>query len=221
VSEAQPLSRPAKSAGTGGVRGRGQIGGVVNGALVDAPGGQRRPCRSPAPWEFPVGRLSAKCRTLHFPAEPEAGWNKLNPEWRAVWADLVKAQEEHEMAEYDRFLAEAPSWWADLEFVNNLALGFLDAVVAKLGYDLVCGAWEPGQVRWWPWHEPGWVLAVAERGTNEPMVYIDRASGWWVVGQWERQGPSLVKLVEWRWGLSQTKAAWRLAKLCGRRRPVR
>jgi hypothetical protein len=52
------------------------------------------------------------------------------------------------------------------------------------------------------------------------ILYIDQATGEWDCPDLCRCGDDLVALAAWRWGLSPTKAAWRLAKICGLPRPA-
>ena len=52
-----------------------------------------------------------------------------------------------------------------------------------------------------------------------PLLFNDISHEWWCP-RLNRQGDGLIQLGAWRWDISETKAAWRIAKLCGLERPV-
>ena len=126
-----------------------------------------------------------------------------------------------------------PTWHADRDYVTGHALDRLPRICAHLGCgDAVAVLPRP---QWWssltppdevavlhgtrgPGIEP--VIAVRlERGGHD-LLFVDRATGEWECPSLCRRGADLVALAAWRWGLSDTKAAWRLARLCGLWRPA-
>jgi hypothetical protein len=139
------------------------------------------------------------------------------PDYRAALAARNAAAQARWFADYRRRLAGAPSWWFDREYVTAVALEMLPAVAADLGFTLACATWGPGDLRWWPPAEPGRVIMLAD--AERRAVFIDRASGYWIVGAFERRGADLVGLAAFRWQIDDARAAWRLARICGLRRP--
>lgn len=137
--------------------------------------------------------------------------------FRAALAAMNAAEDDRRRAAYRRRLATAPGWWFDREFVNSIALEFLPVVAADLGFTTVCAAWVPGEVAWWPEGEPGHILMLAD--ARHRAVFVDRASGYWIADGMTRRGTDLVGFAAYRLGVSDAKAAWRLAKLCALRRP--
>ena len=62
-------------------------------------------------------------------------------------------------------------------------------------------------------------LQPASAGES-PMLFLDEASHQWCCPALAREGASLVNLAAWRWGISDAKAAHRIARICGLQRPV-
>lgn len=111
-----------------------------------------------------------------------------------------------------------PAWAYHRDWLNGYALEFLPAV---------CAAIETGQAlqritqpSWWPSMEPGRVLALRATPAAYHCLFVDEASGFWMEPVLSMQGVDLVALVEKRLGLSPAKAAWRLARICGLRKPM-
>jgi hypothetical protein len=126
-----------------------------------------------------------------------------------------------------------PPWFADRAYVTGYALEYLPRVTAALGFGQAMAALP--RPRWWfslslpdavvAFHgtrsedcRP--VLAVRLTEDSDDLLFIDRATGEWDVPNLCCGGEDMVALAAWRWDLSPTKAAWRLAKTCGLRRPM-
>lgn len=127
-----------------------------------------------------------------------------------------------------------PPWHADRDYVTTHALHQLPHVTRQLGTgDALSMIQRP---TWW-WSGSALPQSVLERHGLVPiedehllvlalepgsydLLFIDRATGEWEVPSLERRGRDLVSLAAWRWGLNETKAAWRLARACGLRKPT-
>jgi len=124
-----------------------------------------------------------------------------------------------------------PAWAYDRDYVTSHALEQLPRVTAQLGIGLAV-AMIP-RPRWWPFaaapehvrqlhgtSTPGSVAVLRVEPESYDLLFIDRATGEWDCPNLARRGDDLVSLAAWRLGVSDAKAAWRLARICGLRRPV-
>jgi hypothetical protein len=126
-----------------------------------------------------------------------------------------------------------PPWYVDRGYVNGYALEYLPRVTAALDLGEAVAALP--RPRWWfsltlPDHLAGLhgtrlegarpTLALRLTADSDDLLFIDRATGEWDVPNLCRGGEDLVELVAWRLDLSPTKAGWRIAKICGLRRPL-
>lgn len=126
-----------------------------------------------------------------------------------------------------------PAWHADRDYVTSVALEQLPRVCGQLGTgEAVAFLSRP---RWWYQHgltaselarhgfggsPEGVVIALRNEPGSYDLIFIDRATGEWSVPNLAQSGFDLVSLAAWKWTLSDTKAAWRLARICGLRRPT-
>lgn len=69
-----------------------------------------------------------------------------------------------------------------------------------------------------PEHAPGLVFDL--HAAPSPALFLCEASHEWRCPALARSGACLVDLGAWRWNISAAKAAHRIARLCGLRRPV-
>lgn len=132
-----------------------------------------------------------------------------------------------------RCAREAPAWAYDPEYVSARALDILPRVCAEIGTgEAICALPRPA---WWS--TPLDTAARARHGSaafdddmhfmvfrakpgSYAVLVIHRATGEWECPAATRRGDNLVDLAAWRWRLTPAKAAWRLSKLCGLRRPL-
>jgi hypothetical protein len=141
----------------------------------------------------------------------------FRPEWLKFTATPAEAEKAYrsDAANASRML---PAWAYHRDWLNAYALDRLPAVCASLStgpalaYDL--------HPEWWPALEPGRVLVLRATPTADHVLCIDMASGFWSEPSLSLQGPDLISLVEKRMGLTTAKAAWRLARAVGLRRPM-
>lgn len=130
------------------------------------------------------------------------------PEWRGWLARIAR---------------EAPPWAYDPEHVTSFALELLPRVCAEIGTgEAVTTLPRPAWWRW-PCHDntaerP--IMALAAKPGSYALLFIDRATGAWDCPPAARFGEELVSLAAWRWRTTPAKAAWRLAKICGLKRPL-
>ncbi|CAB4126857.1 hypothetical protein UFOVP78_23 [uncultured Caudovirales phage] len=128
---------------------------------------------------------------------------------------------------------EAPAWAYDPEYVSGRALDILPRVCAEIGTgEAICTLPRPA---WWSTPmpaedrarhgaarfdaEPHFIVFRAKPGSYAVLV-IHRSTGEWECPAATRRGENLVELAAWRWRTTPAKAAWRLGKLCGLRRPL-
>jgi hypothetical protein len=139
------------------------------------------------------------------------------PDWLKFTATAADAHKAYraDAANAARML---PAWAYHRDWLNAYALDRLPAVCAAVGTgSAVCQSDHPD---WWPEDEPGRVLMLRATPSAFHPLMIDRASGFWMEPKLALQGPDLISLIEKRLGLSPAKAAWRLARVCGLKRPM-
>lgn len=145
---------------------------------------------------------------------PPAGYR---PEWLKFTTTPDEAQKAYR-AECSNATRMLPAWAYHRDWLNAYALDRLPAVCATVGtgqalaHDL--------HPSWWPETEPGHVLVLRASPDALHVLCIDMASGFWMEPRLSLQGPDLIALAEKRLNLSPAKAAWRLARACGLRRPM-
>jgi hypothetical protein len=126
--------------------------------------------------------------------------------------------------------AAGPPWFYDADWLTSHALEerALPVVAERLGLgDFVCELPRP---RWWfgpalhaeaaalhlaPLPDLLPVLAVRLAPDAYDLLFLDQSLGGWEVPNLSRRGGNLVELAAWRWGMTLTKAAWRLARILG------
>ncbi len=139
------------------------------------------------------------------------------PEWLKFTTSPNDAHKAY-LADAANAVRMLPAWAYHRDWLNAYALDRLPAVCAAVGTgQAVCQSDHPV---WWPASEPGHVLLLRATPAAVHGLMIDRASGFWMEPKLDLRGPDLVSLVEKRLGLSPAKAAWRLARICGLRRPM-
>ena len=139
------------------------------------------------------------------------------PDWLRFTVSPAEAQKAYraDAANASRML---PAWAYHRDWLNAYALDRLPAVCAAVGTgQALCRATHPV---WWPEDEPGHVLLLRATPEAHHGLMIDQASGFWMEPKLGLQGRDLISLIEKRLALSPAKAAWRLARVCGLRRPM-
>ena len=125
-----------------------------------------------------------------------------------------------------------PAWYVDRDYVTGRALEHLAMVCGKLGIGETQGF--IARPRWWAntglpdvvlvrhgllRSEAAVVVVLRLEPGSYDLIFIDRAVGSWAVPNLDKRGDDLVSLAAWRWGLNETNAGWRLARLCGLSKP--
>lgn len=124
-----------------------------------------------------------------------------------------------------------PAWSYDTGYCTALGLERLGVVIADMGFGAaVVMVPRPA---WWHSRQLG-AAAMKLHGldTDTPthfgfrvgsvdagLLLVCRATGEWAVGQGGRVGNDLVSLGAYAWDVTEGKAAWRIARLCGQRQP--
>ena len=131
----------------------------------------------------------------------------------------------HERATRAQRLA-APAWAFDRLFVNVLAQ---DVVLPRLCRELGLGPAVATHTRpcWWPHAAqlpgPDGVMLVlrAQHFGRWAFFWLDQSTQEWVISgpPIVRAGRDLVELAAFIWGGSESKAAWRIARMAGRTTP--
>ncbi len=120
-------------------------------------------------------------------------------------------------------------WEWDAELVDTLAIDNIGRFCGAIGTGRALG-FIPLPA-WWGGHAPtaetqrlhgldGWrlarhVLLLQAAPKAKHVLAIHIPTGEWREPSLALQGPSFMSLAARRWGMSETKAAWRWAKLCG------
>lgn len=166
--------------------------------------------------------MSAAAETLFQQVEHEHGMRAPSPircsaaEWdahcRKVWAKF-------------------PAWAFDEGYVAALARDHLPNVLAQMGIGPLLGrisdpahchavAGRGAPLMALPTDPDGrWLLLRVEPGSAHLLI-LDEAGHAWRCPSLARRGASVIELGAWRWGVSEAKAAHRIARICGQRRPV-
>lgn len=139
--------------------------------------------------------------------QPRLNLNATPEEAAKAWRDQCRNAAKH-----------LPPWAYHRDWLNGYALSMLPAVCAALGTGEAI-AFLP-RPAFWPECEPGRVIAVRATPQAWHLLLIDRASGFWMEPTMAMQGPDLISLTEKRSSLSTAKAAWKLARICGLKRPM-
>ena len=157
------------------------------------------------------------------PAPPRGEWTKAAFAPDADWRAWRRAKRE-----------AAPPWAFDADWLTSHALEALPTVLKALG----CGkpVAKLPRPRWWfgpdlpagaaalhglgPMPDLKPVVALPLESGAADLLFVDRSLGGWDCPNLSRRGDDLVRLAAWRWGLSDTKAAWRLARILGLGRPT-
>jgi len=143
--------------------------------------------------------------TIQRPALHLADPARAETEWRA-WAA--------------RTARDAPVWAYDPDHINGYALDILPRVCAEIGTgEALTSIARPA---WWFWggQGSGNVIVLRAKLGSRAVLCIDRATGEWDCPAASRRGETLVHLAAWRWRTTDAKAAWRLARICGLKRPL-
>lgn len=131
--------------------------------------------------------------------------------------------------------ARFPAWGFDAAYLTEVARPFLPRIMAEMGFGRFCGfladasghgfysraiAGDAAPTVALPLFADGrWRMFRLE--PNSPDFFaLDDWSHAWFCRSLARRGESLLDLGAWRWGVSEAKAAHRIARLCGIRRPV-
>jgi len=120
-----------------------------------------------------------------------------------------------------------PKWAYNRSWLNFYALDLLPSLIHEMGVGpAICVMHPPDHPKWWPAHEPGHVIMIKAKDRWEgrqrvvTSLCIDLASGYWCNCPRTMQGPDLISLYEKRFNISPAKAAWRIARTCGLKRPL-
>lgn len=136
-------------------------------------------------------------------------------------------------ADWTRFFQQRaralPAWHFDRELVAELAAQHLPRVLAQIGLGpllgrvspharLIVGRGAPFGVL--PLEGDGpWMMFRVAPDARELLVLHEESHAW-RCPQLSQFGEDLVDLGAWRWGVSPSKAAFRISRMCGRARPV-
>ena len=115
-----------------------------------------------------------------------------------------------------------PPWAYDRDFIAVLADDFLPRICAEIGVRRALGVIPPPA--WWPHRNdsrfaPQRETEILILQRDRRCIFLDRATHEWVDPTHARAGHDLIELAAWSWRISEAKAAWRLARLCGRAVP--
>lgn len=126
-----------------------------------------------------------------------------------------------------------PGWGYDRGYVTEVARGFLPLLFAqiKLGRFLgyidpewrrVVGSRSNLNLAVIPLVPMGgrWMIWRLSRDADAPLLAFDEWAHAWRCPDYTRRGVDLTDLGAWRWGISESKAAHRIARICGVGRPV-
>lgn len=102
-----------------------------------------------------------------------------------------------------------PAYGFDRCYVAELAAEVLPRVLAQMGVGRSFGMFRGG-----PWR----IFSLAP--DDPAFLAVNEWHHNWRCPSLAQRGPDLVSLGAWRWGISEGKAAFRIARICGRARPV-
>jgi hypothetical protein len=122
-----------------------------------------------------------------------------------------------------------PAYGFDRDFVAELAADCLPRVLGQMGFAKLCGriAGDAKAIvgRGAPFAalplggDGRWMLFRLTPPAPELIAFDERGHAWRCPSL-GAQGNDLIDLGAWRWGIGEAKAAFRIARLCGRKRPV-
>lgn len=144
-------------------------------------------------------------------------------------APPLAAQGDDWLHRYRQACAALPPWGFDRAFVAELAAEHLPRVLAHIGLGKLLGRISPDAKRIVGRNapfcalplDPGgrWMLFRIEPGSTD-LLALDSWSHAWRCPSLDQLGADLVDLGAWRWGISDAKAAFRIARICGHPRPA-
>ena len=143
--------------------------------------------------------------------------------------DVFRATED-EWAAYCRPVwSRFPAWGFDRDFVAELARDHLPRILGQMGIGQMLGRISPDARRIvgrgasfaaLPRDPDGrWIMFRLEPDSLD-ILALDEGHHAWRCPSLDQLGNDLIDLGAWRWGISAGKAAFRIARLCGRTRPV-
>lgn len=125
--------------------------------------------------------------------------------------------------------SKLPAWGFDRGYVAELAADHLPRVLAQMGLGQLLGRVSPDAAaivgKGAPWAalpmDPGgrWMLFRLEPD-SATLITLDSWAHAWRCPELDQFGADLIDLGAWRWATSPAKAAFRIARICGRARPV-
>jgi hypothetical protein len=127
--------------------------------------------------------------------------------------------------EWRAWMRDVPPWGFDRHFVAELAADHLHRVRGEMSLSEEIGrlARAPSEViplsAMWLAPFGRWMLLRLDEEPRD-LIALDTWAHAWSCPALDRAGRDLIDLGAWRWGVSHSKAAFRIARLCGRRRPV-
>jgi hypothetical protein len=147
-----------------------------------------------------------------------------------IWPpSLVTADADAWAAHCRAVWARFPAWAFDRDFVAELAREHLPRVLGQMNMGQFLGRISPDARRIvgrgapfaaLPRDPDGqWMMFRIEPDSTDIMA-LDECSHAWRCPSLDQLGNDLIDLGAWRWGISAGKAAFRIARLCGRTRPV-
>jgi hypothetical protein len=122
-----------------------------------------------------------------------------------------------------------PVWGYDRAFVAELAVDFLPRVLAQMGIGRFIGCISPdaraivsrgAPLSALPLDPDGRWMMMRLQPDSPDKLLLDSWSHAWRCPSLSRRGDDLIDLGAWLWNLSEAKAAFRIARLCGRKRPL-
>ena len=128
-----------------------------------------------------------------------AGFDEPEKPGLPAWLRLTQTPEEVQKAYRDECRNAAkvlPPWAYHRDWLNAYALDLLPAVCAAVGTGRALITLD--RPAWWPSAEPGRVIGLRATPDAWHMLFIDRASGFWMEPTLSLRGPDLIALVERR-----------------------
>jgi hypothetical protein len=148
---------------------------------------------------------------------------------RAPLPDPVRAADDEWQGFCRAVWSAFPAWGYDRAFLAELAAQQLPRILAQMGVSRLIGRIDPqarhivgkgAPLATLPLCPDGrWMLLRLE----QPAPALLALDGWshaWRCPVLSGRGNDLIDLGAWRWATTPAKAAFRIARLCGRRRPV-
>jgi hypothetical protein len=125
--------------------------------------------------------------------------------------------------------ARLPAWGFDRAFVAELAADHLPRVLAAMGVARLIGrisndarqlVGRGAPLSAMPLAPDGRWFLMRLRPPDEVLIALDPWSHRWRCPALDGIGDDLIDLGVWRWRMTPAKTAFRIARLCGRQRPV-